>query len=266
MHSIKVLSSMQKILLVFLTIGIVIFLADASLILAQTTGTGVGITFTLTGQEENGSIICSTTQGYKACDITYDTSILGIVSDTPAVGIMNTTNSDNSHLILSSGKAQVRVNGANGAIKAGDYITTSSTAGVGMKASRNGYVLGTALEDANVATKDDIKTILVGLDIHPTTAFTDSRSNLFELLRQGISAPLLTPLDAFRYVLAALVTVSSFVLAFIYFGRLAKAGVEAIARNPLAHRTIQLSVFIHLGVMVLIFLFGLGIAYLILAI
>ena len=56
----------------------------------------------------------------------------------------------------------------------------------------------------------------------------------------------------------------SFSLGFIYFGRVAKTGIEAMGRNPMAGKMIQLSVLFNIIVTVIIVLIGLAIAYLIL--
>ena len=46
----------------------------------------------------------------------------------------------------------VKFNNENGAIRAGDLITSSSIPGVGMKSLNSGVVLGVALEDGNIST------------------------------------------------------------------------------------------------------------------
>jgi F0F1-type ATP synthase membrane subunit c/vacuolar-type H+-ATPase subunit K len=58
--------------------------------------------------------------------------------------------------------------------------------------------------------------------------------------------------------------VVAFTLGLVYFGRIARAGVEAMGRNPMAKRMIQLSVLLHVVLTIIIVLTGLGIAYLIL--
>jgi len=50
--------------------------------------------------------------------------------------------------VLLKGIAEVKYNSENGLIKKGDAITTSSEAGVGMKATKTGMIVGIALEDA----------------------------------------------------------------------------------------------------------------------
>lgn len=49
--------------------------------------------------------------------------------------------------IKSTGFISVKYNEENGAVKKGDLITSSSTPGVGMKATSSGIILGIAIED-----------------------------------------------------------------------------------------------------------------------
>lgn len=56
---------------------------------------------------------------------------------------------DKQTLLALTGKAPVKVNLENGAIKVGDYITASSTPGVGMKANTGDQVIGIAMENFN---------------------------------------------------------------------------------------------------------------------
>jgi F0F1-type ATP synthase membrane subunit c/vacuolar-type H+-ATPase subunit K len=134
-----------------------------------------------------------------------------------------------------------------------------------MKADRNGYVLGAALEAYTSDDPEAVGRIAVAITIHPTTQFGSTTGNLFELLRSGLAGSLLDPVSALRYLLASLIIVISFAMGFLYFGRVAKSGVEAIGRNPLAGRRIQLTVILHIALTIAIAGSGLGIAYLILA-
>jgi hypothetical protein len=106
----------------------------------------------------------------------------------------------------------------------------------------------------------------VSIGIRPAIVATSARGNLIEALKQGLLAPTLTPLASLRYLLAMIVAVASFILGFIYFGKVAKSGVEAVGRNPLASRLIQLNVALNLILTVAIMSAGLLLAYFILII
>ena len=104
------------------------------------------------------------------------------------------------------------------------------------------------------------------VNIRPAIVATTARGNLLESLRQGLLAPTLAPLASLRYLLAILVAMAAFILGFVYFGRVAKGGVEAIGRNPLARKAIQIGVALNLLMTVAIMAGGLVLAYVILII
>lgn len=231
---------------------------------AQISSTGVATPVIVGGTAPSlGSVICSGKGSYELCSNTYDTSIFGIVTTVPAASF-DMAPQENQYLAVSHGKTIVQVVGKGGAIKNGDLLTSSERPGFAQKADRNGYVLGMALEDFNPSSPDDTTTLLVSLNIHPTTIFIDVKNNLFKALQQGLSAPILTPLAAMRYMIAAFVTVLSFILGFVYFGRFAKTGIEAIGRNPLARFQIQTTVIFNLLLMAGIFVVGLALSYFVL--
>ncbi len=210
-----------------------------------------------------GDVICTGRGSYVLCANDYDTSMYGVITTIPAASF-DTEPQPDQYLAVTKGKAVVKVHAKNGGIQKGDLVTSSDDAGYAQKATRNGYILGMALEDFQPQNSADTTTILVSLNIHPTTVFVDVRSNLLEALKEGLAAPILTPLAALRYIIAAAVTVTSFILGFVYFGRFAKTGIEAIGRNPLARVQIQTSVFVNLILMAGIFAAGLALSYFIL--
>lgn len=211
---------------------------------------------------QNGDIVCSLQDGYDLCNVDYDSAIYGVIDDNPVASI--TSNAAGTNLVVSTGNVQVRVSAGNGDIKTGDFITSSTIAGVGQKATHNGYVMGIAQEDYAPGDKAQVGLIAVSLSIHPTAVIADTKTNLLETFRQGLTSAVINPLAVLRYVTAALVVISAFVLGFIFFGRTAGIGLEAIGRNPLATRTIQINIIFNILLFIVIVGVGLGISYLIL--
>ena len=244
-------------------ISFLLIFAFAGKTFAQSELTGIAVSVPVRDEDvQGGDIICSDRESYIKCVNEYDSSLYGVVSDEPAASL-ESEEIENARLVVTDGQATVRVSTINGNIAVGDLITTSSTPGVGQKASRNGYVLGSALQtyDAEASQTGEI---LVSLNIRPITSLSDAGANLFETIRQGLSASVLSPLASLRYILAAGIVLASFILGFVYFGRVAKTGVEAIGRNPLAGRTIEFSVILHIVLTIVIVVVGLAISYLIL--
>lgn len=224
--------------------------------------TGVAFPIPLAEDAPEGTLICAKKEGYGLCDISYESGLFAVVSSHPAAEFLS--GAEATVQVLTTGTAIVRVSTANGPIKNGSLITTSTNPGIGQLADRGGYVIGTALESFESANTQEIGEIMVSINIHPTTTFTDVRSNLFEALRQGLAAPVVTPLAALRYIMAGFIIIATFLLTFIYFGRISRAGIESMARNPLATRKIQLTILLNLVLMMVIVFIGFGIAYLIL--
>lgn len=227
------------------------------------TGVGLAIPFAAGESVPEGSVICSDGTTYSLCTVEYDSQLYGVVAASPSAAVESTD--PDTHIVVRSGIVSVRVTAGNGEISTGDLITSSTTAGIGQKATRNGYVLGAALSDFKPGDTTTEGQITMTVSVRSTnTVSTDAGQNLLEVIKQGLTSPTLTPLATLRYVSAALMVVAAFALSFIYFARIAKAGVEAIGRNPLSSPTIQAGVVLHILLSIVIIAAGLGIAYLIL--
>ncbi|HSW88860.1 MAG TPA: hypothetical protein VLG12_06885, partial [Candidatus Saccharimonadales bacterium] len=80
----------------------------------------------------------------------YDTTILGVYSEKPGFRLSqenSTINGDKAIPVALAGRVPVKVSDENGPIHKGDYLTSSSTSGVAMKATKAGQMVGKALED-----------------------------------------------------------------------------------------------------------------------
>lgn len=244
-----------------LTLLIVLAIVFPYPVFAQVTSSDIANMYELQERLPTGSVLCLKLGNLSACTNDYDTGLFGVVTDFPAGAVADREPTETSMLVAKTGKTMIRVSTQNGDIQVGDLLTSSSTPGVAEKATRNGYIVGQALEEYS---GDEEGLILSTVTVQQTTAFTDVRTNLIELLREGLAAPILTPLAVLRYVLAAFVLVAAFILGFVYFGRMARTGVEAVGRNPLAARRIQFNIILNLLLMFGIFCIGLTLSYFIL--
>ena len=257
------LKNIYKLYIIYLIVILFLIITEKSA-LAQITSSGIAISTPVTDLDaQEGDIICSYTEGNVRCNEEYDISILGVITDNPAVSIEDSELTD-SRMVLSDGIATVRVTSENGNISEGDLITTSSRPGLGKKATKNGYVLGVAMESFNSDNSDSIGKLQVVLNIHPASGISGTRGNLLQFIREGATVPVFEPVESLRYILAALMVIVSFTLGMIYFGRASRTGIEAVGRNPLAKRVIQLTIFLNITLTIVIVGVGLAIAYLIL--
>lgn len=260
-----IISKLKKYLFIITLIPFLLLVIDSEAI-AQIGTSGIAIPIELADELDiNGNVLCSNIEGFIGCNAPYDPSVYGIVTTEPSVALeIDSAEAEGTSLAISTGIAKVRVSSVNGNIAEGDFVTTSEISGVAQRADKNGYVIGTALEVYESDNPEEIGEVLVALNIHPAAGLTGARSDLITALRRGLRAPISNPLDSLRYFLAALIVLMSFGLGFIYFGRVGKTGVEAIGRNPLASKMIQMSVIIHVVVTIVIIFVGLLLAYLIL--
>ena len=232
--------------------------------LSQVTSSGIAIDVPVSDDGAvDGDIICNYSDGNKRCNQEFDPSMYGVVSDNPAAAVED-PELENARLLINSGVVTVRVSSLKGNITEGDFITSSTQQGLGVRADRSGFVLGTALEGYESSDPNAVGRIQVLVNIHPAASVVGPSKNLLNFIRQGLAVPIFEPLESLRYLLAVAIVLISFTLGMIYFGRASRAGIEAIGRNPLAKRVIQLTVMLNISLTVIIILTGLGIAYLIL--
>ncbi len=213
-------------------------------------------------QIQNGDIVSATSKGYTLSNVENDGFVFGVINLKPAIVFTNSGN-NTKFPVVTYGKVYVRVTTHNGNIAANDYITTSTTPGVGQKAIKDGFVLGNALESYSSPDHNKVGLILVELNPHYNT-FTTTQENLLSSIQQAASAPFLSPLTSLRYLLAVIVTAFSFGFGFIYFGNMSRHGIDALGRNPLAAKYIRQGLFLNITMAVGIIVAGLFLSYLIL--
>lgn len=257
---------MWKIQIKIIILLIVICLVAPNSVLAQTSQS-VAISTPVTGQTFEGEIVCSDSidaKIYSPCTREYDSNMAGVVS--PNAGVTFSDGVPGSVPVTSSGNTYVLVSSLNGDIKKGDYVTSSKTPGVGQLAKKSGFVLGTALADYSNSDKSATGLLLVNLSTRPAVLTAGAGNNLLQLILEGVSGAFESPLAALRYIIAGILVVVSFVFGLFHFGKMAKSGIEALGRNPLAAKTIQFGIMFNVLIAIVIMGIGLGIAYIVLVI
>lgn len=215
---------------------------------------------------QEGDIIVLANGLYKKSSEPYQFKIVGVVTQNPAVAL-DYSASEQPVAVAASGVNQVKVTGENGPIKEGDYITTSSQSGLGMKATEAGYVLGMALQDFPGQTGADIAVIPVSLEVdfsyNPAINSGEGKGfeNVWDIFTMSSTAVYQSPSVVFRYALAAFVLIFSVLLGFLTFSRVASNGIAAIGRNPMAGKLINISIILNVVLTLFIIAIGADIAY-----
>jgi F0F1-type ATP synthase membrane subunit c/vacuolar-type H+-ATPase subunit K len=212
---------------------------------------------------KDGSILTATEKGAALSTLAYDPHVIGVVSRDAAI-VLSTKATENGVPVISIGTIYLLVSSKDGAIKKGDILTTSTIPGVGVKAAKSGYVLGTALEDYSSSDANQTGKIAVDLDLHYFNSKPTFAGTLSDIFKIAILPTKEAPTPLFKYIAAAAVVIASFVLGFMTFGRTAAKGVEALGRNPAASKIIHLGIIFNVGIVVVIVLSGLTVAFLIL--
>ncbi len=233
------------------------------------TSFGVGIATFIEVEDKNapdGSIISFKAGKYLLTTIPGDIDLFGVINDHPSISFRETV-SPTARPVISNGTSPVLVTAAKGKINRGDFVTSSSTPGVGERAGNppTGFIIGTAVESQKESGNKQER-ILVNINVKGASNVQEGtvKTDLLKLIRLGAKAPSTSPLITLRYLLAALVALISFILGFVFFGRVAGKGIEALGRNPLAARLIQLGIIFNLALTIGIMAAGLALAYLIL--
>lgn len=229
----------------------------------QSLGIANYVTIENTENLVDGNIIIHVNNVYRISQEAYDKSMIGVYDSNPALAF-EPQNTDNQVPIITTGTVEVLVNTSNGSIAKGDPITSSATAGIGMKATKSGFILGVAQEDFSLDGETGL--IPVMLDIKfafgkdaPESELISNR--LLTLVSASTLAAIEEPAVAFRTVVAALLVIVSFVVAFLTFARIAQKGIDALGRNPLASRMITVGIVMNILVSLLIIASGIVGAY-----
>jgi len=208
----------------------------------------------------NGLLVVEDGGNYKVSSSRSDLKTVGVITENPALTLRKSDNPQ-AFFVSNNGISLVRVSNKSGKITKGDGLTSSDIPGTAVKADPGEYTVGVALEDF------DSESGLVRADIKPGyTQSSDSiNRSLVSVLRSGTQSLYLSPINSLRYVLAAIIGIASFLFGFSIFSKISGSGIQALGRNPLARKTIEINIIIEFALNIAIIVFGLVIAYFILA-
>ena len=208
----------------------------------------------------NGLIVVEDSGNYKISSSRSNNKVIGVVTDNPSITLRKSSNQQ-AYFVNKSGFGLVKASNKNGKITKGDGVTSSDIVGTAVKANPGEYLVGVAQEDFD--TNDG----LLKIDIKPgySQVGESFNRNLLSILRTGTQSLYLSPINSLRYVLAAIIGIASFLFGFSIFSKISGSGIQALGRNPLARKTIEINIIIEFILNIGIIVFGLVIAYFILA-
>lgn len=214
-------------------------------------------------EAKDGDILIITPEkGIERTNIPYDIHLFGVLQDEPLVAFKNVD--DSGKAVARSGVAKVNVTNKNGGIKTGDGITSSDIPGYGMKATISGHIIGVATADFNEA-KGQVPVALKIEYADLTTARSANR--LFQYVGAAFFKNVQDP-EGFglllKSLIAGLIMIVSLIFGFVIISRSIPKAIEAIGRNPLARRSILISISLNIGFAIAASLIGIIAALIIL--
>lgn len=215
--------------------------------------------------KEGDILIFDSEKGLQKASLPYDSHLFGIFQEQP--GIVFRRADDSGKPVVRSGIAKVNVSLSNGEIKKGDSITSSTLPGLGMKASSPGYVVGIALEDS----KEDKDQIDVAIDISFKDLTNLPTSSLIDRLLSSFINSLLQSAQndqgfqqIIKNILAAIIILIAILFGLFIISRIMPKAIEAIGRNPLAKRSIEISLILSIIIVVAVVIASIAAAVIIL--
>ena len=201
--------------------------------------------------------------------------LVGIVDKNPLIAI---SGGDQEIPVVLSGTVNTLVSDINGDIRAGDKIAPSPVAGVGMLATSDGQVVGTALADFNTGsaqtrtvtdTKGQSHTIHVGyVPLQAGIAYYQAPgSSVLPPFVQNLANSIAgRQVSLIRILVSSVLVLVSFIgMSVLIYGSI-RSALTSVGRNPLAAGAIRKSLY-QVGIVVVVVAAGTLLAgYLILTI
>ncbi len=230
---------------------------------------------------QSGDILSLTAEGFNRTKAEYDSKMFGIMISNPLAVYRRV---DGSGIPISrNGVIAVNVTTANGEIKTGDYITSSTIPGKGQRAVSSGYVVGVALKDfkAGDGTEIDFSQfqggptkkavsgqipVAIKIEYAELSNFRNTNS-LIEKLNAALFTNIQDPekfVNVIRYISSGVVGILSIIIGLFILSRVIPKGVEGIARNPMARSSIIVYTAFNIVVVILVVLLGIGASLLLL--
>jgi hypothetical protein len=246
----------------FTALGIVVQLAPAPWVSADTSTQTIAQAFHIAKSNEIVAGALVSTQQHDAqtielASIATATRLIGVVDTYPLLAI--TAHEEGAHVVV-TGATNVLVSDINGPINSGDKITASPIAGVGMHATADGQIIGTALSSfstANAKTRT-IKDssgkshtihlgsvpLQVGIAYYqaPGSDFLPPFVQSIANLVAGRSVSLT------RIITSSLLLLISFIGIAVLIYVATRSAMISLGRNPLAARDIRKSLYQTIGV------------------
>jgi len=220
--------------------------------------------YIIDGNATIGSLVSiSTESANKVIAATNETAknLLGIIVNPEDSALSLTSGKDNSASVATSGTYPVLVSDINGEIEPGDPITASQIEGIGMLASTNTRIVGTAqtaMTSKSQQTYKDTdgteKTITIGeveVLVNVSSFYKESEKTLIpEALQQLANSIAGKKVDPVPIILGAGIFLITLIVVTSIIFSMVKNSIISVGRNPMAQSAVYRNV-IQLSTLVL---------------
>jgi len=224
----------------------------------------IATTYEVLEEAQNGDVVSFSPdqKGLVLSREPYDKRLFAVVATDPQI-VYRT--GEGTQPLVRDGIAYINATTINGEIAAGDYVTSSPVAGKAQKAtSSTGHILGIAIgelhtgdgekinHDGQEIWSGKIRAALAIGPVSPALFLLKSASGATGALDQIGNALMKTfqepasGLIIIRYLLAAAIVLLATTISFRNFGRNITQGIEALGRNPLARREIEIMIIFNI--------------------
>lgn len=230
--------------------SLLLFIVCSPLIYAQSSST-IAQSFKASGPQDDiitGTLV-STESGKNTIKLaTIDTTsqLVGVVDSKPLVSL---SEGGQEIEVVLSGTTNVLVSDINGTIKSGDKIAVSPVAGVGMKATDDGQIVGTAQGTFNATTTrsiadqngkyHDIHLGYIRAQIGVATYQAPNSSFLPPFIQGAANAIAGQSVSLVRVLICCALLVLGFTTVVILVYTSTRSAMTSLGRNPLASHAIR---------------------------
>lgn len=234
----------MKLFFSFLVVCTTILLAASLHGVATAAQFGIAQNVSLSQAAPDGSILSLHEGTYELSSEPFDKGMVGVIAYSPPIELIPQDGIEVSgkYSMLTDGIVSVRVNTEGGPIAAGDLITASSVAGEGMRATKSGFMLGIAQAATTQAGTIPVQLAIKFTFMNDSPPSERIGTGMLEALKLAGLSVVDDPVTTLRYVLGAGVVIASLIISFFTVSKVARGGVEAIGRNPLASSAIMISI------------------------
>lgn len=200
--------------------------------------------------------------------------LVGVVSENPLIEL---SDGGSGVQVVTSGLTKVLVSDINGTIASGDKITASPVEGVGMKATDNTTIVGTAQSPLVSSKTEKIKdksgkevsvhiglvTIQVGVAFY--NADTGKKSTFIPAFLQSLANNVAgRNVSPIRVLIAGLILLLLFVSITVLLYSAVRSSIISIGRNPLSEQAVRKSLFQVGATVFAVLLFAVALVYVVL--